>query len=287
MLYLATLMLLLFQAPATPDQAADVKADVPAEPPTPQYLEGPLKIEVTAVREVRTEYYEDPERGAKESNFAFQARISGADLKRVKRIGNLILTDIQDDTGQQLADPNQYTEQDKTSTRPQNQPVQRLEAFGLLVGGRANLSKREATHIKHLRGTIKLVLAEDTKSVTILDPLSHVGEQIQDPRLDELGVEVQVVRNEELERPVPGSAYCILRVGPDDTRLAGIKFYDADMREIRTQSVTVNTKDGRSAQAFIFSDVSALNDQLQAVLDVYPNAETVELKIDAEDVPLP
>ena len=71
MLYLSLLLLIVPQAPTAtaPQQVPPATPEVEAV----TYDQGPMRVDLTAMREVRTKYLDDAERSARESNYAIQA----------------------------------------------------------------------------------------------------------------------------------------------------------------------------------------------------------------------
>ncbi len=281
MLHLGLLSLLILA------QAAAVQE--PVEPPKPQevYDEGPLRIEISAMREIRLVYEDMPDRSEKESNFAMQVRIRGERLGEISRYGMLILEELVDSTGHSLLDPNTYTEEDLERTREMTFPVQRLKETGLqLVSKPTKLAKREAAQLKTVRGYVRLILADQTKSFTVLNPEQYRGKVIADERLAELGVEVRVAEPTEFEQGPPTDQALIFEYTKKGEHIRTVKFFDPWMRPLRHRERPMTTTDGKECMAYYFRP-GEINDDMQVVFEVHPKIEDVRLPLEVEDVALP
>jgi hypothetical protein len=274
-------------SPATQPVSADQKALEPQPPAEPKYDEGPLKAVVDAIREVRTWYMDSAEHSAAESSFAMRLRLQGADIKRIVRLGNAILTEVVDDTGHAMVDPNTFSEQERKQMRPSPQvPPDQLARDGLRIGSKARLSARGARTIKHLRGSIRLILADEVEKYTVLNPLQFFGRTIEDPRLQALGLTVRIVPPEQFTQPLPPEKTIVLQFQTKADNVQSVSFFDGNMQPMRYRQTTVTTTAGEECQAFLF-DGAAFNNEMQLVLEVHPVVQDVQLPIEADDVPLP
>jgi hypothetical protein len=138
MTYLALMLLLLPQVPASPAQEA------PTPTTAPTYDEGPLRLELLAMREIRFSAT-DPEMAARlRSELGMQFRLQGERITQGVRQGNLIFTELVDDTGLTLLDADTYTEAERTTTRAVPVPPERLRSEGLVLTTRNKPSARGA-----------------------------------------------------------------------------------------------------------------------------------------------
>lgn len=276
---LTSLLLLLQVPPAPAQQSPNIQEE------KPRYDVGPLKAEVTAMREIRLLYLDNEERGHNESNFAMQVRIRGERIKEVSRHGMVILTELVDDTGHAMVDDQTYSERDKTELRPMSVPAKRLQQMGLTVVTRARPSARGAKQIKTLKGTVRLILAGEAEKFTIVNPGQYVGKTIDDPRLKELGLEIYIAPGSELQKSPPG-AFLALVVKTKQEHLKGVTFFDGNMQAVRYRQNPVTTQAGDMGTAYIL-DPAALNNELQLVLEVHRKVEDIQLPIEAENIDLP
>ena len=275
----------------TPQAATEPK---PAAPPTtqpatpttaPVYDQGPLRIDISAMREIRLKYLDSAERSAAESNFAIQVRVQGERLKEVSRHGSFILTEIVDDTGQSLIDPKADSEEDKTTTRRLTVPPERLREAGLQLVARAKMAPRESRLLKKVRGTIHLILADKAEKYTILNPLQYADKTIDDARLKALGVEVRLVPAGEFEQPVPEGCI-VLHFKTKPEYIQGVTFYDGWMRPLAARERQLTTTSGQQCTGYCFQG-NALDNEMQLVLEVYSKVEDIQLPLEADNVPLP
>jgi hypothetical protein len=275
--------------PAPTTQPAPAQPAEPEKPATtqPAYDQGPLKAEIDAMREVRTAYADSAERSAMESNFAMRLRLQGEKIKHIVRLGNVILTNVVDDTGHSMVDPNLYTAQDQTMMHPAQQiPADQLAHDGLRLGAKANLPARGARQIKLLKGTIRLVLADKTEKITILNPLQFLGRRIVDPRLKQLGLEIEFMSPTAFSQPPPADRTIILRYQTKPDNVQSVAFFDGNMQPMRYRETHIATAAGEDCSAYMF-DAPAFNDEMQLVLEVHPEVEDIQMPIEAANVPLP
>lgn len=281
MFYLSLLIALLPQVTGTPVQEAT--------PPTsaPTYDQGPLRAEFVAMREVRIRATDPVMAARMESDLRMQFRLQGEPLMKLARFGNLILTDLVDDTGASLIDEKTYTEADKTMTRPVNFPKERLRENGLPLTTRSKLSARGALKLKSIRGTVHVVLAEKTEKVTIENPVQYLGKTIDNPRLKEVGIEVALVPITEIENPPPAERYVILCYKAKGENIQGASFVDGSMKPIPARDMTVTKTAGGTCQLYYFDNATAFNDEMQLVLEFHPQIEDIQLPVELKDVELP
>jgi hypothetical protein len=283
MFSLSMSLLLLCWSP----QAAEPQAQPPPAPTTtPTYDAGPLRAELVAMRELRYKFV-DPEQAARyRSELDMRFRIRGERITEVVRYGNLIFSELVDDTGHSLLDPNTYTEAEKTSTRPIPVPAERLKADGLIVDTRNSPSTRGALTLSRVRGSVHLIIAPNTEKVTIADPLQYYGKTIADPRLKQLGIEIQLVPIEELENAPPANRGLVLRYVTNGEHVQKASFYDGHMRLVPTRESPTTTKSGAPCQLYYF-DSSPLNDETQLVLEVLPQVDEVQVPVEMDGLKLP
>lgn len=271
--------LLLAQATATPLQGPNDDG--------PRYDQGPWKVEVTAMREMRLLYFDDEERSNRESNFAIQVRVQGERIGDVTRYGELILDELVDDTGKSLIAEGDFTDEMRERTRVQTMPPEHLARSGLQIVARTtHTSARGAERIAKIKGTVRLVLAEEAETVTILDPAQYYGQTIKDPRLAAMGIEIQIASLDDLAAPPPGRCLVIRYLAKQDN-VKSIRFFDGWMRPMQYRERPVQLKDSdERVMAYCF-DTPMFNNEMQIVLDVHPNVEIVQAPLAETDIPLP
>ena len=277
------LLLLSAQIPGAAPQEA------PPQVPAPTYDQGPLRLEVMAMRELRfwASEPEFAERLAAQAQFNIQWRIRGERITQVVRLGNVILTELVDSTGQSLLDPNSIPETERTMTRalsPQQQAG--LAKEGLIVQTRAKPSSRAAQKLNVIRGAIRLILADKTEKLTIADPLQFYGRTIEDPRLKELGIEIKILPAEELENPRPANRSLLLQYVSKGDHIQSATFYDGAMKRVPAPDNQALTKSGATCLLFTF-DAAPINNEWQLVLEVHPQIDEIQLPVVLENVDLP
>jgi len=290
MLQTLTLMLMLLAPQESPANVASPQetATPPeaAAPAAPTYDEGPLEVEIAAMREVRTLYLDDPEQSANQTNFAMRARVSGEKIREVSRYSDLVLEELVDNTGHDMIDPNAVPDPAQVPTQVNHAPVDQLSRTGLILNVRANASARGATHIAHAKGYVRLIIGHDLRPVTIINPAQYFDRTIDDPYLKSRGVEAKVVPATSVEQPLAPQRTLVL-VFPQKAELIGeIELFDGDMHPVQFRPISVTTRDGQPATALLMGPES-LTDELQIVLNVYSEVQDLRVELDAKDVPLP
>jgi len=282
MLHLAMLLMMLPQAPQAPQAPAQDKPTTSA----PVYDQGPLRAEFVAMREVRLRAA-DPELAARlDSDLRIQVRVMGERLTEVSRYGTFILKELVDDQGKSLIDADTYTEDEKTLTRPLNFAAERMRASGLALTTRTKPASRGAEVLKRARGSIRLILAKGTENVTVVNPTQYYGKTIENPRLAELGIEIEVVSTDDLENAPPANRCVVIRHKTKPLHVHGVKFLDGWMRPVSARENLVETKAGDKCQLFYF-DSGILSDEMQMVLELHEEVEDIEVPIVLDGLELP
>ncbi|MBK9120173.1 MAG: hypothetical protein IPM18_11315 [Phycisphaerales bacterium] len=265
-----------------------IPAQQGAQPAAPavDYTQGELRAEITAMREMRFSIDDPAMAGRFRSELALQVRVAGTPLPRIVRHGNLLLTEVVDDTGHALVTDETYSEADRTTTRPQAIPLARLQSEGLLLATRCEVSQRGAKELRRLRGEVQLFLADEAETVTIVNPFQYVGRIVEHPRLAELGIEIEVVAPERLQSTPPANRTIVLQYKSRPEQVKSALFYDGWMRQLPARDTVVQTRDEQNATMFYF-DVGQINNEIQLVFEVHPKVEEIRLPIDLTSVALP
>lgn len=265
-----------------------IPAQQGAQPAAPavDYTQGELRAEITAMREMRFSIDDPALAGRFRSELALQVRVAGTPLPRIVRHGNLLLTEVVDDTGHALVTDETYSEADRTTTRPQAIPLARLQSEGLLLATRCEVSQRGAKELRRLRGEVQLFLADEAETVTIVNPFQYVGRIVEHPRLAELGIEIEVVAPERLQSTPPANRTIVLQYKSRPEQVKSALFYDGWMRQLPARDTVVQTRDEQNATMFYF-DVGQINNEIQLVFEVHPKVEEIRLPIDLTSVALP
>lgn len=272
-------------APVTP---AVAPADTPAgaEPPPPTFDEGPLRVEIEAMREMRYRYLDAPERGVPMSCFDMRLRIRGERIADIFRRGNVILTEIVDDTGHSMLDPNSVPERERAALYPVAIPPEARRERGIEVQTpRSRPSARGARRLQCLRGSIRVLLGSDPQKITVFNPLQYAGQTVDDPRLKELGLEVRLVPPEEFDQPPPQQCI-VIQVPKRADHVQSITFFDGRLRPMPTQDRPMTTKLGETCTAYCFQRVT-FDNEMQMVLDVFGAVQDIELPIEVNNIDLP
>ncbi|TWT40560.1 hypothetical protein RAS1_42730 [Phycisphaerae bacterium RAS1] len=271
--------------PATPPPAPDQPPMSPPTPP-PNYAVGELKVDCVAMLEGRYRF-SDPAPGApRESELRMQFRLVGEKITQIQRHGQLILSEVVDDTGRSLFDPSTYSAEDRENTRLVAGPAEKLKETGLLLVTRASASTRGAVTLKRIRGSVRLILSKEYVEVTVSNPTQFVGKSIDDPRLKDLGINVRLVAPEEFEKPYEAGKAIALRYETKAELVRSAALFDGWMKPIRVREAAGTTKDGKSCTVFTVLG-GDLNADAQLVVQVFPAVEDVNVPVSLDDVPLP
>lgn len=283
MLYLTLIVSLLLQSAGPAPQT-----DTATDKTKPVFTDGPLRAEFVAMREVR-QYNLDPQMADRtQSDLRILIRLAGEQLTDISKYGDLIITEIRDDTGKSLLEEDTYADVDESQLRPLAFPEERLRADGLKLATPSLLpSDRAATKLKRVSGHVRAVLADKTETVTIVNPLQYYGEVIADPRLEELGLKIRVVPLDELETQPPTDRCVVLDFQAKGDHVQKIEYFDGWNRPVASRDSWLTTEEtGTKVQMFYF-DGSALTDELQLVLNVHPTIEDISIPVEFENLDLP
>jgi hypothetical protein len=265
-------------SPAAPQSAEEVEMST--------YIDGPWRAEILAMREVRLRLLQDIKLPPGiESDLRMQIRIAGADLTKVVSFGNLILTEVVDDTGKSLVDENTYSEQEKTTMRSMMIPPERLKETGLLLTTRNKEAARGAAKLSRVKGAVRLLLAENAESCTIVNPEQFKGQRLEHPRLQALDVEVRVAPHEDFEQAPPPQCV-ILQIKSKPEQIKAVQFYNGWMQRLPYRERRLVDRNGAECKAYCFQS-EVINDELQLVLEVYPEIEEISVRLNETDVELP
>lgn len=282
------LLLCLSQSATTALNPQDLAKGQDPTVPAPKYDTGPLRVELLGMAEMRVKMLETIAGGPKESDLRMQFRVQGEGIEKIVRIGNLIFTELVDESGKSLIDENSYTENDKTSLRPVTLPADRLKSGALQIPARLpKVADRKASSLKKVRGGVKVILGGLSEQITVDQPLKFKGKAIDLPRIKEIGVEVQVISAENVASPpTPPDRAFVLQIKTKKENIKSITWFDGSMRPIRPREVQVTLTNNEQASAYIF-EPNQLNDELQMTLDIYPTIEEKTLNVAIDDFQLP
>jgi hypothetical protein len=300
-LALAVLLTTPMRPPATPQPAVKAQEKAPPTPPAVsptgepnaparRFDEGPLKSDVIGAMEVRR-WAEDAEMAKRmQTGLQMQIRIQGEKITRLARYGSLIFTDLKDDTGEVLIDETTYTPMDKSVLRPSPFPTDRIKETGLPIMVRVKPSARAAKTLSG-HGTIRLVFTVPSgasEKITIENPAQYQGRRIEHPRLEELGIVIELVPPEQVKNMPPGERGLALDRKAKDELIQNITFYDGWMRPMVARDIWAERIDDNTrALQFYRFDSAFVNDEMQMVIEVRSEVEDIQLPVDLKAFPLP
>ncbi len=279
MLSLLTTTMMLLLVPQVPPPVEGPVAE-------PNFTVGPLSVELVAMREIRLEISDQPDRSAAQSNFAMQIRVSGEKLKRMSRYGNLIIDEALTDNDVSLVDEKSFPEEMRTATRANTVPPERLSQTGLLLAAQTKLAPRAATTIAKLRGSVRLILADEARPITIDNPVQFYGKTIDNPQLKELGVEVSIVPVDQLEQSPPTGRTIALHYTAKEENVKQVTFVDGWMKAVPVRQGAATTKSGEQVAVY-YLEPNDITDELQMVMEIHPQVEEIVLPVEIDDLKLP
>ncbi|HMQ16702.1 MAG TPA: hypothetical protein PKC49_12080 [Phycisphaerae bacterium] len=256
-----------------------------ADGPFPTTQEGPMRLVLTALAEQRVRFTEPGSNQSAPTFLRVQFKLQGADLNKVARVGNVIITELIDDAGHALADPNSYDQEKLNGSRT----IDVNEAI-VAQGGPAfvesfEVSTRGARKIKSLKGSLKVTYASAPVEVTFDNPLQWAGKELEHETLKKYGVRVRMIGPGQEGIPTDDKAVG-LQVIEGRERLHGFEFYDDWMRLMQVRPRDMLTADGATYTAFR-SAGPAFSEETQLVVKVFPEVRTEEMPIEHYNLDLP
>lgn len=274
----------LFATPVATD-TEDPPATQPAST-APSLSDGPLRVEVVSIGDTRRKYYVSMTGVVPGNDFQMQLRLVGKGIADVTRTGRVIFEDVVTDNGEHLISPTTYNEQDRTETFRVRVTPDTLRDRGIGLGTKIDAPSRQASTIKHARGTLKVVMASEFEDVVIKNIASFRGKTIDHPRLKELGIELRVLPAGNPSNMPPGPGNFAFEFGEGQDLLRNIEFFDAWMTKVRAQSRNHQTNEGQPCVVVQLGD-SVSPDEATMIVQVYPKIENIDLPVELKEVPLP
>lgn len=276
MIHLSLLLAVLQTAAVTPA----------AEPgPTPlATMEGPLRVELLAFGENRVRYLRQPPGQAARSVLQMQFRLAGARLSEVFKLGNLVFTRAEDDTGRSLIAEDTFTQEYIQEMRPVS--AQSGISEGLLLAVRLEAASRQARAIAAMEGYVNVVTGAGTEEITIENPLQYQGRLVEHPRLAALDIEIRVLPLEQLAPPYRSERPIALQFVRGESRVRSVDFYDAWLRRMVVRPGPATTAGGEPCTVYRIG-IGQPSEDMVAVLTVFERIEEIRVPAEFHNVELP
>lgn len=273
-------------APQNPPSAAPAPAATPPGDAPSETLTGPLRAEVIGIIETRRSLPNAAARAGGESELIVQMRLCGEHLPEIARAARPYFTEAVDETGRSLLPESGYTEQDRTETFRIRASIESLRERGLTMGPKLQAAARAASKFS-LKGKMRLIRAGGpTEDIVISSPAELRGQTLDHPRLRELGIQIALVAPGRLPSTPGGqTAIAVEQIGKVE-QVKSIEFYDAWLQRIRVNPRNAKTTDDKQVSMWVFPDTAA-SENLQMVVEVWPQVEDFELPIEIKDISLP
>jgi len=274
--------LLLQQA----DPSVTVQAETPQVTTAPTTQEGPMRVELMGLREIREAYLSPRAERPARSRLQLGMVMAGARLKEVVKVGNVIFTEVVDETGKSLIGPDTYDEKKRTSLGPVQVTLEVIMRGGLRLVSDLEPANRKAATIAKMKGTLRVLYATEMEEITIVDPRELMGTIIVHPRLKELGIEIRVMPAGDPRTVPPRGTFISLQFLTKEDHIRGVEFCDAWMKPMLTRPRTMKTNADEDCMVYQVSR-GKLDVDSQMVIQLYPVLEEAQIPVEFNDVPLP
>ena len=274
--------LLLQQA----DPSVTVQAETPQATTAPTTQEGPMRVELVGIQEMREAYLGPKVERPSRSQLTLGMVMAGARLKEVVKVGNVIFTEVVDETGKSLIGPDTYDEKKRTSLGPVQVTPEVIMRGGIRLVSKLESAARNAATIAKMKGTVRVLYATDMEEITIVNPRQLLGTIIVHPRLKELGIEIRVMPAGDPRSVPPRDMFISLQFLTKEDHVRGVEFCDAWMKPMLTRPRPMKTNADEDCMVYQVSR-GKLDVDSQMVIQLYPELEETEIEVEFNDVPLP
>lgn len=244
-----------------------------------------MRVVLTALAEQRVIFTEPGNTQEAPTFLRVQFKLQGADLNKVARIGNVVITEAIDDTGKALVDPSTYDNEKLTGSRPIEINEQIISQGGPAFVEAFTVSTRGATKLKTLRGRLNVTYASDPIEVIFENPLQYAGQELDHPDLKKYGVRVKLIGPGQEGIPPDDKAIGVLTLEGKD-RIHSVEFFDDWMRRMPVRPRELTTADNQSYTAYR-SGSGNFTEETQLIIKVFPEVKTAELPVEYHNISLP
>jgi hypothetical protein len=267
--------------------AQDQPRPAAPEPAVPDVQEGPMRVALTYLVDQRIRYLEPTGTATQPPVLGLQFKMRGSNLKRIVRVGNLILTELLDDTGMNLVDTSEYDKDKLEGSRTLTVDEGMLAQGGIVFTERVtHPPARTVKKLQSIKGHVRAYFGSDTEEVMVESPIQFAGGMVRNARLSELGISVRIYGPGESGVPADGKAIG-LRVAQGSEKIQSYEFYDDWLRQVGVRSR--NAKDETSGDMFFIfsSQTPSLGADSSLLLRVYPELTHEDVHFEMRDIELP
>lgn len=288
-MWLLTLLCILLVQDAAQKPGTQVPAsqEGPTETqvkPKPDYLQGPMRVEPVWIGEQRIGVFNSDAPGPRAMT-RIQLRLAGERLGDVRRLGRIVFTEVVDDLGNSLIDPDRVKPDDATWTARQRNAVDRMKSTGLLLTTDLKNAARGSRSLKTATGTLRVIYAVKPESLYLDNPRALAGGMIEDPRLKAAGIEIECLASNEPPRLAESGRHVTLRVLSGQDRIHEIVLCDPWLKPLRTSERPMQTSTGDDCLVYLAGE--DLTSEHTIVIEFYTAIEDVRLPIDLSGLVLP
>ncbi len=251
-------------------------------PPT-----GPMRIEPFLLSETRIRYLKKKGKNAPESTLRLQVTLTGERLPKIVGMGHLIVDNMVDDTGAVLATPADVSNRDRNVISPVRMSKRILKSGVMHRVAEVKAPSRSATKISRATGWVHVVYADKREEILIDNPLQYLGGLIDNPRLNELGIKIRVLKpGKEVGKTKPGSGIALEFVDKSRRRIENIQFFDAWMKPLYPRPRAINPPEGKTYYYYQMQ-IGRMDSDTQMLVTVYPEVEEEDIHFEFKDIALP
>lgn len=275
---------ILAAAPGPQLVAQEEPQPADGEAPTPPT--GPMRLEMLRIIETRVWTPDTP--GPNEtSGMRFQMKLTGERFAQIVRAGDLIIEKMVDDKGNDLIKPDSIKDRQKTATQKVTINPRALQQGYMPREQIMRVPARGATRIAEAEGYVNLVYGGETETINIRDPLQYEGQNVDHPRLKELGITCRILKlGEEADEPGDGRGIALKFTDGED-HIQNVGFNDAWYRRMNARPRAGKTTDEESRYAYYAIGGGRLDADCEMAITVYPKIERETVRFSLKDVALP
>lgn len=245
-----------------------------------------MRVEIAGMVETRFRFVEPPPGPPPPARLQIQFKLRGARLKEIVRLGNLIFTEVVDETGKAMVDPNTYDKEKLTGSRV----IENVEQIISQQGGIATveafeLSSRSARRISTMKGHWRVYYASAPDEIVLEDPLRYAGQVVDHPRLAALGVKIRVYGPGQEGLPADGKQVGV-QILEGEEKVQGTDFYDDWYRLISSRPRPMTDSNGATFLAYR-AGATPFSSEHQMVVRVFSDVSSQEIPVEFHDVELP
>jgi hypothetical protein len=135
---------------------------------------------------------------------------------------------------------------------------------------------------------VNLVYGGETEEILIDNPLQYMGGLVKDDRLENLGVEIEIMEvgpNVKVD-PRLGKGVA-LRYKSNPKQIRNLEFFDAWMRPVHPHETRVTPEDGSEDYIYFPFTVGQADADTQMLLTVFKHIEEEKVRYEFDDLELP